>query len=119
MTKDRFGEAIGIWHLDIGGADIDLKPTMGDNRKLRKILMDDQLRKDKPLLMDKFDDFLFELIKRAYPDDSDERIKEYIEYNSQELFEDTLIKFRWSTKSDLEKAKEQVTKDLKKLTGGD
>ena len=79
--------------------------------------MDDTVRKDKPILMEKFDGWLFNLIKRDYPDDPEDRIKEFIELNSQALFTETLIKFRWASRADLDEAKEKVNVELKKLTG--
>lgn len=112
---DKFGEAIGIWHITLGGSDLELKPAMGDNRKFRKILMENQ--KNKVGLMDKFEDFMVELIKRDYPEDDENQIKMFVEFNSQGLFEEVMIKFRWTTKDDLEQSKKEALKDLGKLTG--
>ena len=73
--------------------------------------------KDKDVLMDKFEEFMFELIKRDNPDDPDERIKEYIEYNVQDLFEETMVRFRWTTKESLDQSKKEAMGDIKKSIG--
>lgn len=115
---DRFGQAMGIWHVSVGGADLDLKPKLGDNRKFRNILLDEEIKKNKPKLFDAFEQLMYELIKRDYPEEEDNKIKEYIEYNVNELFEETLVRFRWTTKEDLDKAKSEADKEIKKLIGG-
>ena len=34
----KYGEALGVWEVRIGGGEFDLHPEMGDNRKLMKRL---------------------------------------------------------------------------------
>jgi len=114
--SDKFGEALGIWHLTVGGANFELRPKMGDNRKFRRLLMNEEYKKDKAGMMEKFEDYLFELIKRDHPQDDEAKIKEYIEFNTTELFEQTLVKFRWTSQAELDKAKKETLVDLKKLT---
>jgi hypothetical protein len=119
MTKDRYGEAIGLWHIDIAGSDFDLKLKMGDGRKLRTILMDDNIRNNKTKLFDSFSDFMFDLIKRDYPEDEEERIKEFIEFNIIKIFEKAQVAFRYATEEDLAKVKLESEKELKKLMSND
>jgi len=115
MTKDRYGEAIGIWSLKIGDADLELKPKLGDNRKFMRLMMDNS--KDKGTLMDKFFEFMVSLIHRDYPEDPIEKINEYVEFNINSLFEEIMIKFRWTTRDAMEAARKESLNDLKKLTG--
>jgi len=116
----RYAEAIGIWELKVGGLDFDLKPQKGDNRRFRKILMDDSAKKDKSLLFDRFEDFMVELICRDYPcadEKEKEELKQFVEMNVNTLFEETMVTFRWSTKEQMEKAKKEALGDTKKLLG--
>ena len=109
----RFARAVGVWSLKLGEEEIELKPRMGDNRKLMKIMMNDQLKKDKSLLMERFMDFLEEIIVREYPEENKEDIKMAIEFNVNYLFEETLIAYNWTSRHELEKSKQE---ELKKLT---
>ena len=112
----KYGEALGIWHLEVGGADLDLKPVKGDNRKFRRILMNETYKKDKAGMMEAFEDFMIEIIKRDNPNDDPNDIAQYVEFNSQSLFEEVMVKFRWTTREELNKSKQETLKDLKKLT---
>ena len=112
---DRYGDAMGIMHIDIGNADLDLHPKVGDGRKLMKILSNEDNRKNKDVLFDQFCDYVFELIRRDYPTDPEEKIKFYIERNLQELFSEFLVRYGWTTKDELEKTKKESLSDIKKL----
>ena len=118
MATDRYGEALGLWHIDTNGADFDLRLQLGDGRKLRNLLMDDNIRNNKITLFEKFNDFMYDIIKRDYPEDEEEDIKKFIEFNLLKLFEESQIAFRYTTREELDKAKEETTKDLKKLIDG-
>ena len=116
---DKYGEAMGIWHLTIGGADLDLKPKKGDNRKFRKLVLNDTLRKDKATLYERFEGLMLEMIRRDYPPISPEESEaqeEYVEFNVNKLFEEVMLKFRWTSPEELEKGKKELNNDIKKLT---
>lgn len=117
---DRYGEALGLWRLPLEKEDdepIELTLKMGDGKQLRDILMNDTIRKDKNLLFRKFEEFMFRIIKRDYPTVDDNSIKAYIEINSMILFEEAQITFRYTTRGEFAKAKEDFVKDLKKSIG--
>jgi len=114
----KYGEALGIWNLTVGGADLHLKPKKGDNLRLLKILMSEDNKKDKSLLLERFAKWLTDLIKRDEPPaDENEllELEEYVEFNLNELFEETMVKFRWTTREQLEKFKQEAPDFLKKM----
>lgn len=114
--EDRYGKAIGIWKIDIGGADIEVEPSVSDFREFRKILSNDSNRKDKTNLFNDFEKFMVGLISRKYPNEPRQRQEEYVAMYTIPLFEEALISFRLAKKDDLEKAKAEALKDdLKKL----
>ena len=115
MARDKFGEALGIWHIDVGGADLDLKPKMGDARRFRNIMMGHS--KDKDKMFEAFEQYMIELIARDYPEDAKERIAEFVEVNLLQLFTQIMIRFRWSSEEEIENAKKESEQELKKLIG--
>lgn len=119
---DKFGEAIGLWQIDIDGVNLDLKPKMGDNRKFRKIIMNENYKKDRGAMFDKFEEFMLGMIRRDYPPatDEDKNLQdEFVEFNVNKLFEEVMVKFRWTTRDELEKSKKETVSDLKKSIGAD
>ena len=117
---DKFAEAIGVWQLDIEGVKLDLKPKMGDNRKFRKIIMNENYKKDRGAMFDKFEEFMLGIIRRDYPPTTDEDKAlqdEFVEFNVNKLFEEVMVKFRWTTKEEMEKSKKEALGDLKKSIG--
>lgn len=118
---DRYAEALGLWTLPKEQPEddpVDLKLKMGDGKKLRDILMDERNKKEKGHLFKRFEDFMFELIKRDHSGVEDDTLKRYIEMNIMVLFESAQITFRYTTQEDLDKAKREVMGDLKKSIGG-
>ena len=114
MVNDKFGQSLGLWHLTVGGADLELKPRMGDNRNFRKILLDEDNKKNKARMFEKFEEFMTNIIKRDYPNEGD-RVPEYVELNTNELFEEVMVQFRWTTREELEKTKKESIEGIKKL----
>lgn len=119
---DKYNEAIGYWVLpkeEESDDEVKLKLQMGDGTKMRDIMMNPRNRKDKSFLFDKFSSFMVELIKRDYPEVSEQSVKNYVEINSMMLFEEAQVVFRFATRESLEKAKSAGLKDLKKLIEDD
>lgn len=117
----KYGEAMGVWHIEVGGADLDLKPKIGDNRKLLRIMSAKEYKNDTARRLEAFMDWFLGLLRRDYPvpKDSEEyqEQEEFVEFNVNALFEETLVKFRWSTREELEKQKKESAGELKKLIG--
>lgn len=116
--KDKFGEALGIWHITVGGGDFEIKPQMCDIRKMRRIMLKEDNKKNRAGMLDEFVGFMGDMVKRDFPADNKESIEMYVELNCMELFSEALIKFRMATRDDLEKAKAETEAEVKKLIGG-
>lgn len=118
---DRYGQALGFWTLPAEQKEddpIELKLQMGDGKKLRNIMMDSRNKKDKNFMFQRFEVFMFDLIKRDYSDVDENAIKGYIEMNIMVLFENAQITFRFTTEADLARAKKDAVTDLKKSIEG-
>lgn len=110
----KYGEALGIWELKVGRTEaqgpLKLVPKLGDNRKLLGLLSDVR-KKDSVLLFNKFHDFMVGLISRDYPPDDDkekEELAEYVEFNLIELLTETQIRFKMTTREEIDAAKKNL-----------
>jgi len=100
----KYGEAIGIWELKIGGADLKLRPKKGDNLELMNLLRKNKNNEEK--FSEGLYTYLYGLISREVPpvdDKEKEELSEFVEFNLMKLFEEMMIAFRWTTKAEIEK----------------
>ncbi len=120
--SNKYGQALGVWDLTVGRTKEDgplqLHPTHKDNRKLLGLVMDEKIKTNQSLLLDRLSDFLTELISRNYPPENDnekKELEEYIGSNILELMNETLIAFRLATREDLEETKNTLKKGMPQL----
>lgn len=109
----KYGESLGIWELQVGGANFELKPKKGDNRKLLKLMTESKKRNDESWMVEQMGDFIKQLIARDYPpldDKEQEELDMYVEFNTMKLIEEVLIAFRWTTKEQFNKLSEEEVK---------
>ena len=102
----RYGEALGLWELRIGGFDKDLKPIKGDNLRLMRIMTEAKKKNDEGGMLQQLNEFIKEMIARDYPPHSDEEKQEldiYVEFNLMGLIKELLVAFRWTNREQLEK----------------
>lgn len=109
----KFEKALGVWESNRPGFEFELKPTMKDVRAFRKLMMQNTKNKDK--LYDEFAAYMTDLIVRHYENVDRNIIEENVELYINNLFEDAMITYKWTTKEELEKSKQESTKELKKL----
>lgn len=113
---NKYGEALGIWELRVGKANLDLKPKKGDNLKLFR-LMSEAKTKGELWFLEQFAQFIRGLIIRDHPPTNDQESEEldmYIEFNLVDLLIETQVAFRLAKREDVEKRKKELEK---KLTG--
>lgn len=115
----KFSNALGIWDLKIGDTSFELRPGLNEVRKFRNLLMTEGTAKKKTALFDAFSVFMTELIRKEYPDESDEDIKVFVEVHVNTLFEEAMIAFKWTTPEQLEKSKNESLDGLKKAMSND
>lgn len=114
----KYLKAIGILELNIGGITTDVKPEMGDNRKMASIVTGYQKHKDQSRLLKEMNDFAYELIVRSDSkliDEDKEELQLAIEINQMQVMEDLMVAFKWASKEDLDKAKEKQGDVIKNL----
>ena len=109
----KYGEAMGIWNLKIGGADLKLRPKKGDNLRLMELFKKNKNNED-AFFKDVYS-FMVDIIKRDVPpanEQETEELETYVEFNLMQLFEEMMIAFKWATKESLAKLKEQNQKKV-------
>lgn len=119
MSSNKYGESLGVWDLMVGRSKddgpLELHPTHKDNRKFLKIVMDEKIKSNPALLLDKISDFLREFIGKEYPPENDgekEELEEYIGGNLLELMNETLIAFKLAKREDLDLQQSELKKGL-------
>lgn len=111
----KFSEALGEWEIKIEGREIVLMPELEDVRNFRKVMT--KQYSDPTIKLDKFGDYMFNLIRRFYPEEDINQTKFWIELHINELLERTMLAFRWITEEELAKSKNQTVAELKKKLG--
>jgi len=117
----KFSNSIGVLELNVGDVKVDVKPQMGDNRKIAAIVTGYQKHKDQARMLKEMADFAYELILRedsSLIDEDKEELQLALELNQMQVMEDLLIAFKWTSKEDMEKAKAQSGDLAKNLTSG-
>lgn len=111
----KYGEALGVWELRVGGFTKDLKPKKGDNLKLSRLMGEAKKKNDNSWMMEQMGEFIKELIARDHPPLNDietEELDIYIEFNIMDLIKELLVAFRWTTKDKLDVAEKEQLKNL-------
>lgn len=113
MSK-KFGEAIGIWELELNGIKHTIRPKMGDNYRMSGIMTSAKKHGDQGQLFKDMGVFIKDIVLRDYPDATEEEKQELdliIEFNIAYLMKELMIAFRWTTR---EKYDEIEKKELQK-----
>ncbi len=105
----KYGEALGIWELKIGGADLKVRPRKGDNLELMNIMK----KKDEDNFLSGVYSLLIKIIERDTPPQTNEEkteLEEYVEFNLMDLFKEMMIKFKWATPDQINKMESDAQK---------
>lgn len=106
----KFSKAMGILELNFSGEDLKIVPTLEELQAFKRIVFTHA--KNQVLLMEKFEDWMFRLLKRDNPEEKDEDMKAYVALHVIPLFQEVQIAFKFTTREELEKAKQDVAKKL-------
>lgn len=116
----KYGEALGLWELTINNKMFVLKPKKGDNYALLKIISAAEKHKDTEKTLKEFHTYIKDIFKRDVPPINDEEAEElelFVEFNINDLFKETLIAFKWTTREKLKELEAKQLGDLKNLLG--
>lgn len=105
----KFGNILGLKKFKINGEDIELKPKMGDNKKLMEIMNN---TKSKDMDMDALHGYISNLMKRQYPNEDEGEVEAFVEFNILEFIKNIMIAFNWTTEEKWEKQQEADKKKL-------
>lgn len=95
-----------------------IKPKMGDNLRISKIMNDSQKTKNLANMFSEFNNLAIDMIVRSdntLTDEDKQDLQLLIEMNQMAVMEEILIAFRWSTREDFDKARSSDT--VKNLIG--
>jgi hypothetical protein len=106
----KFGKLMGKLEFVIKGEEIVLTPKMGDNRKLLKIMNNNNLNESDK--MDKLFDFITELMINNYPEENIDELKQAVEFNINDFMKEILIGFGWTTRDKWDKVQGDAEKKL-------
>ena len=107
----KYKEAVGIWKHTIGSITHELVPEEDDNYRFLQAKEDAQKKDDGTLLYKGVAKLYFEMVVRAKPALSEEdqkELKNWIGVNVNQIVEDFLIAFRWTTSEGLDKIKKKL-----------
>ncbi len=113
IRMGRYGQSSGLFTLDVGGYNKEIKFKVGDGRKFIKIIS--KAGDDKSKLFDEFSDYIYEVIKTndtPQTKEEDEELKLYIDGNLLELLNEAMVAFRLTTREDIAKQKLEQKKKL-------
>lgn len=113
----KYAQAIGYWTVTLNDVEFKLKPKMGDNEKLAKVMNAYQKNKDLSSLLKAINGLFFEMVIRqdVHSDEEAEELKTLIELHQMPLLEEMLIAFKFTKREDLEKARREQGDSLKNL----
>jgi len=114
----KYGEAIGILDLDIGGINHKLTPAMGDNEVVSNIVSQYQKTRNQSQFFKDINNFTFKIISRednTLTDTDKEELKLLIELNQSDVMKNIMIAFKWTTKKGIEEAENQAGDMVKNL----
>ena len=126
IEVDKLGKALGIWNLKVDDFEVDIKPSIVDIREYKNILFNNKYKKDKPGMFAALDDFFINMIKKDHPyeetpaiteQDYYQRITDQVVLNSQEIFKQSQLVFKFTTQEKLDEQEKMVTEQLKKKIG--
>ena len=106
-----YKEAVGIWKHTIGNITHELVPEEDDNYKFLQAKEDAQKKDDGTLVHKGVGKLYYEMVTRAYPaldEKKRKELKNWIGVNVNQIVEDFLIAFRWTTAEGLEKIKKKL-----------
>lgn len=119
MGQNRFGEAIGIWELDVNGVQLKIRPRMGDNYKLTGIISGAKKHMDQGQMFKEVGVFIKDLVLRDYPDttpEEKEQLDMVIEFNIAHLLKEMMIAFRWTSREKYDQLEKEELKKGEALT---
>ena len=114
----KYAESIGVWEHAIGNIVHRFQPDMLDNDRVGKLITHYQKTKDQSQMLNKLCEYYEDLVKRSYPEMSEEdktEIGQWIKLNQMQIMEDIMVSHRWTTKEDLVKSKQQGDDAIKNL----
>ena len=105
----RFSKMLGNLEFKIIDNEFILKPKLGDNSKLMKIQSSSEDENEK---LDKFREFIEELVIRSYPDEDSEELKFVVELYLKEFIREILVGFKWTTYDKFDNMESEAEKKL-------
>jgi len=106
--SSKYKEAVGIWKHTIGNITHELVPEEEDNYKFLEAKDEAQKKENGTIMHKGVAKLYFNMVIRAYPAlDEEERtdLKNWIGVNVNQITEDFLVAFKWTTKENLDNVK--------------
>ncbi len=106
-----YAAAISIWEHKIGNIEHKLIPEEGDNLEFLRLKKVAQKSDDERVLFKGVGDIYFKMVMRSEPEldeKKQKKLRDWIGQNLPLIVNDMMVAFKWTTKEELEKLKNQV-----------
>lgn len=110
--KDAFGKYCGVFHIEVDGIDMDLKPNLKHKRKLLYIQQKVETGKFEEDDLNVQMEVLRDILKISYPELTPEEVTNFLIQNDVNFLMEVYAAFGWRTKKEIEDFRKQF--DLKK-----
>lgn len=110
----KYKEALGVWKHTIGKITHEITPHEDDNYLFLRAKDEAQKKDSKEILYRKVADLYFNMVLRSYPampEEEHKELKDWIGININQIIEDFLIAFKWTTAEKLKEAEESLLKN--------
>ena len=101
----RFNQFLGKTELTVAGEALELDFKLHHQEKIMNL-------RQKENMMTGISGIIKEVIKTSYPQEPIQELEAFVDKNIMEFITELAIAFKWTTRKDVERAKEQIQKKL-------
>jgi len=107
----KYAESVGIWEHKLGKIQHNIKPEEGDNLEFVRIKQEAEKDKNETILIKGISKLYYDMVLRSDKELNEEDKKElkvWISLNINQITEDLMVAYKWTTPEQLKKIKENI-----------
>ena len=116
----KYAESVGIWEHKLGNITHRIKPEEGDNLEFVRVKKEAEKNKDEETLLTGISELYCKMVLRSdktLTETDKQELKVWISFNINQITEDLMVAYKWTTREQLETMKKRVfVPDQKKKT---
>lgn len=113
----KYAESVGIWEHKLGDITHNITPEEQDNLEFVKIKRQAEKTKNESVLIEGISELYYNMVLRSdgsLTDDDKGELKTWISVNINQITEDLMIAYKWTTPEQLDKLKDKAVEVQKK-----